>query len=287
MRQLGRNDDHVASLPRFWDQAGVLYRDGIQDRLTADPYLATGSMPPLSATFTDMSVTRVKMPAFDATLCTGCSKCWTSCPDSAIGVVAAGPAALPDAGIAATGAEPVRQVAGKLAGRIIAANKKAENPPATFGPMLEEATGWLMEKAPLPDERKQAIEDGIKRIADAFGHLPVAVTGPFFHDPEARQKDSAELLSIVVNPDACKACGSCVAACEPGALQSRLHDESTLASARSLWETFSTTPDTTGASVERAAEHPDVGPTAAMMLSRYCQFAIAGGDAAEAGSGGG
>jgi pyruvate-ferredoxin/flavodoxin oxidoreductase len=285
VRQLGRNDDLVASLPRFWDQAGVLYRDGIQNRLTADPYLATGSMPPLSATFTDMSVTRGKMPAFDATLCTGCSKCWTICPDSAIGVVAAGPAALLDAGIAATGAEPVRQVAGKLASRIIAANKKAENPPATFGPMLEEATGWLMEKAPLPDERKQAIDDGIKRITDAFGHLPVAVTGPFFHDPEARQKDSAELLSIVVNPDACKACGSCVAACEPGALQSRLHDESTLASARSMWETFSATPDTTGESVERAAEHPDIGPTAAMMLSRYCQFAIAGGDAAEAGSG--
>lgn len=285
VRQLGRNDDHVASLPRFWDQAGVLYRDGVQDRLTADPYLATGSMPPLSATFTDMSVTRGKMPAFDATLCTGCSKCWTSCPDSAIGVVAAGPAALLDAGIAATGAEPVRQVAGKLASRIIVANKKAEAPPATFGPMLEEAMGWLMEKAPLPEERKQAIEEGVTKIADAFGRLPVAITRPFFHDPEARQKDSAELLSIVVNPDSCKACGSCVASCEPGALQSRPHDETTLASARSLWETFSATPDTAGASVERAAEHPDVGPTAAMMLSRYCQFAIAGGDAAEPGSG--
>ena len=285
VRQLGRNDDHVASLPRFWDQTGVLYRDGAQDRLTADPYLATGCMPPLSATFNDMSGARKTMPAFDPTLCTGCSKCWTSCPDSAIGVVAAGPAALLDAGISASGAEAVRQVAGKLAGRIISANRKAEEPPATFGPMLDEAAAWLLEKAPLPDDRKQAIQEGIGRIGEAFGGLPVAVTKPFFHDPEARQKDSAELLSIVINPDACKACGSCVAACEPAALQSSAQDEASLASARSMWETFSATPDTTGASVERAAEHPDVGPTAAIMLSRYCQFALAGGDAAEAGSG--
>ena len=285
VRQLGRNDDHVASLPRFWDQAGVLYRDGAQDRLTADPYLATGSMPPLSATFNDMSGLRAKMPAFDPTLCTGCSKCWTSCPDSAIGVVAAGPAALIDAGIARTGAEAVRQVAGKLAGRIISANRKADEPAATFGPMLEEAGAWLLEKAPLPDDRKQAIKEGIGQIVEAFGGLPVAVTEPFFHGPEAQQKDSAELLSIVVNPDACKACGSCVAACEPRALQSSPQDEERLAAERAMWEMFSATPDTPGKSVERAAEHPDVGPTAAMMLSRYCQFALAGGDAAEAGSG--
>jgi pyruvate-ferredoxin/flavodoxin oxidoreductase len=285
VRQLGRNDDHVASLPRFWDQAGVLYRDGAQDRLTADPYLATGSMPPLSATFSDMSGSRKTMPAFDPAPCTGCSKCWTSCPDSAIGVVAAGPAALIDAGISATGAEAVRQVAGKLAGRIISANRKDDEPATTFGPMLEEAGAWLLEKAPLPDDRKQAIKEGIDRIGETFGGLPVAVTKPFFHDPEAQQKDSAELLSIVINPDACKACGSCVAACEPEALRSSAQDENTLASARAMWETFSATPDTTGKSVERAAEHPDVGPTAAMMLSRYCQFALAGGDAAEAGSG--
>lgn len=285
VRELGRSDDRVSSLPRFWDQTGVLYREGATDSLTADPYMATGSMPPLSATFNDMSGWRRKMPVFDPTLCTGCSKCWTSCPDSAIGVAAATPAALLDAGISATGAEAVRQMASKLAGRIISANKKADEPPTTFGPMLEEASGWLLEKAPLPDDRKQAIQDGVARIVEIFGSLPVAVTSPFFHEPEAKQKDSAELLSIVINPDACKACGSCVAVCEPGALRSSPQDVARLESDRAMWETFAATPDTAGASVERAAEHPDVGPTAAAMLSRYCQFALAGGDAAEPGSG--
>ena len=285
VRELGRSDDHVASLPRFWDQTGVLYRDGKTDRLTADPYLATGSMPPLSATFSDLSKSRNKFPDFDPSACTGCGKCWTRCPDSAIGVVAAGPAALIDAGIRATGAEPVRQVAGKLASRIIAANKKADEPSATFGEMLNDAMSWLMEKAPLPEDRKEAIQDGIGKITATFGGLRVAVTQPFFHDAEAQQKDSAELLSIAINPDACKACGICVASCEPMALTSLAQDAARLAEARKAWDVFSATPDTASATIERAAEHADVGPTAAMLLSRYCQFAIAGGDPAEAGSG--
>lgn len=285
VRELRRSDDHVASLPRFWDQAGVLYRDDQVDRLTADPYLATGTMPPLSSTFSDPGESRDSLPAFDATLCTGCGHCWTQCPDSAIGVVAAGPAALIDAGIRKTGAEAVRQVASKLAARIIASNKKAEQPPASFGQMLEEAFAWLMEKAPLPDERKQAIEAGIEQIVGEFGALPVAVTGPFFIDAEAKQKDSAELLSIAINPDACKGCDICVRSCEPGALVSRAEDADVLEEAARLWETWSTTPDTPGTSIDRAAEHADVGPTAAMLLSRFCQFALASGDPAEPGSG--
>ena len=285
VRELGRSDNHVASLPRFWDQAGVLYRDNQVERLTADPYLATGTMPPLSSTFSEPGESRENLPAFDAALCTGCGHCWTQCPDSAIGVVAAGPAALIDAGIRKTGAEAVRQVASKLAARIIASNRKAEQPPASFGEMLEEAFAWLMEKAPLPDERKQAIETGIGQIVGEFGELPVAVTEPFFIDAEAKQKDSAELLSIAINPDACKGCDICVRSCEPGALASRPGDADVLEEAGRLWETWSATPDTPGTSIDRAAEHADVGPTAAMLLSRFCQFALAGGDPAEPGSG--
>ena len=285
VRELARNDDHVASLPRFWDQAGILYRDRETERLTADPYLATGTMPPLSATFTELTRSRADLPDFDGSLCTGCGLCWTRCPDSAIGVVAAAPAALIDAGIRKTGAEAVRQVASKLAARIIAQHKKDSEPPNTFGPMLDDAFAWLLEKAPLPDDRKQAIQQGIKLIITEFGALPVAVTKPFFADAEARQKDSAELLSIAINPDACKACGICIASCEPGALSAREQDPGGLDEARKLWETWCTTPDTPGTSVDRASEHPEIGSTAAMLLSRYCQFAMAGGDPAEPGSG--
>ncbi|NIL93309.1 MAG: hypothetical protein GTO71_02450 [Woeseiaceae bacterium] len=285
VRHLGRDDDNFASLPRFWDQAGVLYRDGQADRLTADPFLATGTMPPLSSTFNDTSSGRSTIPAFDPSLCTGCGKCWTHCPDSAIGVVAATPAALIDAGISRTGADAVRQVASKLASRIISSNKKAETVAPTFGELLNDAHAWLGEKMPLPDDRKQAIQDGVDAICQALGSLPVAVTKPFFLDAEAARKDGAELLSIAVNPEACKACGICVGVCEPGALREIEQDAATLEQAREVWSVFAATPDTPSETLERAAKDPEIGRMAAILLSRYCQFALAGGDPAEAGSG--
>ena len=285
VRHLGRDNDHYASLPRFWDQLGVLYRDGMSDRLTAGPYLATGTMPPLSSTFSDMSNARRMLPVFDPTLCTGCGKCWTHCPDSAIGVAVTAPAALIDAGIKRTGAEAVRQVSSKLASRIIASNKKAESPALTFGQMLDESYLWLGEKMPLPDDRKQAISEGLRGIGVEFGALPVAVTKPFFHEPESHKKDSAELLSLVINPDACKACGLCISSCEPEALRAGEQDAVSLGQARELWSIWTRTPDTTAETLERVAETSDIGTMAAILLSRYCQFALAGGDPAEAGSG--
>jgi pyruvate-ferredoxin/flavodoxin oxidoreductase len=285
VRHLGRDDDNFASLPRFWDQAGVLYRDGHADRLTADPFLATGTMPPLSSTFNDTSSARSELPVFDPKLCTGCGKCWTLCPDSAIGVVAATPAALIDAGIDQAGADAVRQVSSKLAARIISSNKKAEDVAPAFGEMLDDAYAWLGDKMPLPDDRKQAIQDGINGIGAALGELPVAVTKPFFTDAEAAKKDGAELLSIVVNPEACKACGICVSQCEPEALSASEQDPASLEQARKLWSVYSATPDTPSETLERVAKDPGIGPMAAILLSRYCQFALAGGDPAEAGSG--
>ena len=282
---LGRNDDVYASLPRFWDQAGVLYASGRSDRLTADPFLATGTMPPLSATFNSTSARRRRIPAFDPDACTGCARCWTNCPDSAIGVVAAGPAALIDAGIRQAGADAVRPVASKLASRIISASKKADEPAPTFGALLEEAYTWLKDKMPLDDDRRQAIDDGVAAIAGEVGDLPVAVTQPFFHDAEALKKDGAEFLSIVVNPDACKSCGICVQSCEPEALKPVEQDAATLARAQALWSVFTTAPDTASETIERVAENPEIGRMSSLLLSRFCQFAMSGGDPAEAGSG--
>jgi pyruvate-ferredoxin/flavodoxin oxidoreductase len=289
VRHLGRNDDHYASLPRFWDQLGVLYRDDQADRLTADPYLATGTMPPLSSTFNNLSNTRRMLPVFDPTVCTGCGLCWTHCPDSAIGVVAASPNALIDTAITHTGAEAVRQVSGKLASRIVvdckARDKSAGNAAPTFGEMLDESFSWLEEKMPLADDRKQAIREGLGAIAGEIGALPVAVTEPFFHKPEAHKKDSAELLSLAINPDACKACGICIESCEPEALRAQEQDAMALDTARELWPVWAGTPDTSAETIERVAGNPEIGTMAAILLSRYCQFALAGGDAAEAGSG--
>ena len=84
---------------------------------------------------------------------------------------------------------------------------------------------------PLAEDRKQAITEGLAGISAQFGRLPVAVTEPFFRQPEAQKKDSAELLSVVINPDACKACGICVSNCEPEALRLDPQDAARVADA--------------------------------------------------------
>jgi pyruvate-ferredoxin/flavodoxin oxidoreductase len=58
-----------------------------------------------------------------------------------------------------------------------------------------------------------------------------------------------------------------------------------LATARDLWSVFSTAPDTASETIERVAANPEIGRMSSLLLSRYCQFAMSGGDPAEAGSG--
>lgn len=284
VRMIGRTDNEFDSLPRFWDQVGVLFNNGESRQLTPDPYLATGTVAPLSSTFRHFDRTRECLPSIDSELCTGCGKCWTTCPDSAIGAVAIGPGALTEAGMKIAGADALRQVSGQLATRMAGQAKKGELA-QTAGDAFREEFAWMKEKMSLTPEREEALSGAIESIADRLGNLPLAVTEPFFTEAENRQKDSGELLSLVVNPDACKGCGICVDQCEPQAISLIAQDEATLGEARARWNTFAALPDTSAATIERVVEEGTIDSLAAVNTSRYCADSLAGGDSAEAGSG--
>ena len=247
--------------------------------------MATASIPPLSATFQDHSDNRKLLPKFSAEHCSGCGKCWSTCPDSAIGAAAITPRALLDRAIQQTGASSVRQITSKLAARIAATGRKQEQSIATFGDLLSEAFAWLDEKSPLPDERRENVVSDLDDILAAYGKLPVSLTDPLFHEAEREQKESGTLLTLAINPDSCKGCGLCVEVCEDDALTCAQQDVENLAEARTLWHCWEQTPDTHSSVIERASGHTAIGPMAAVMLSRFCAFAISGGDGSEAGSG--
>jgi len=285
VRQLKSKNESHDSLPRFWDQVGILYRNGEEESQTADPYVAAGTVPPLTSTFRDLSETRRMLPAFDPTDCSGCGKCWTSCPDGAIGAVAVAPGALIDAGIKIAGGDTLRPNGSKLAGRICSQARTGKAKSGSAGALLEEAYSWLQEKMPLPEDRKQAMDDAFNAVHIRMGSLPVAVTEPFFTDLEAEKKDSGALLALAVNPNACKNCGICVSVCEPGAMKAEKQDEARLQQAREIWDIWSATPDTPSEIIEKTSDNPEIGPMAAVMLSRFCAMAVAGGDGAESGSG--
>jgi pyruvate-ferredoxin/flavodoxin oxidoreductase len=273
------------SLPRFWDQVGVLYKNGEARELSADPYLATGAVPPLTSTFRDFSEARNKLPAFDPNLCTGCGACWTWCPEGAVAPLAAGPTALLEAGMGLAKADALRPVISQLANRVSTEIKKADPAPATLGETLDKAFEWLKEKMPMPDERRKTVQEAYDAVTERIAALPVAKTAPFFDEAETQAKGTGELLSVAINPDACKDCGICVRVCEPEALVYKPQDAALVEETRRGWRLWEQLPDTAGETIDRVREHADVGPAAAMLLSRSCLLAMTGGDGAEGGSG--
>lgn len=280
VRHLGDDDGSYTSLPRFQDQVGVLYRDGAADSLSADPYLALNSVPPLTALFRDHSAARQQLPRFDAANCTACGKCWANCPDSAIGATAIGPKALLETGIALAGVSGLRAISGKLATGIATLLRKDVNG-STAEQLLDAAWAWLEDKAPPAEDRREALAGELQQVKQALAGLPLSVTEPLFHKAP---KDSGELLALAINPDSCKGCGLCAGLCEDNALEMADADAADTDVAQRLWSLWQQTPDSASATIERLMRD-GFEPMAAQMLSRHCAFALAGGDGAEAGSG--
>ena len=285
VRRLGNIDNAYDSLPRFWDQVGVLYKQGNTSELAPDPYLAVGAVPPLSASFRDLSPLRSELPVFEPALCTGCGACWSACPDSAIHTLAISPARLIDAGIRRTGAEALRPLVSKLAAGIAEQCSREDSSASTVAQLLTGAYDRLKGKLPFPDERKAAINAGLDQLLTAFGCLPVAVTTALFFESENQAKGSGELLALAVDTGGCKGCGICIQVCEPGALQLVHQSADVLSQARRIQQAWHELPDTEPATIQRLGQHPGVGATAAALLGRGAGLAITGGDGAEPGSG--
>ena len=284
VRKLGQLDDGYDSLPRFWDQVGVLYRHDAKDELTPDPYMALGAVPPLASAFRDLSPLRRVMPALEPSRCTGCGDCWTLCPDGAITAAATTPKELIDAAIAGTGATALAPMASKLAERIASWCKDTPNPSTNAHDLIRSALDWVAER--LPDDRRAPILAAGERVATAVGALPAAVTAPLFRRPETQAKGSGRLLFITVDPMVCKGCAICVTNCEPRALASAVQDRAILTRNRQIRTAWTRLPDTPQAAIDIASTDPDLGPLPGALLARNTGRVMFGSDGVEAGSGG-
>ena len=291
VKSLGQAAETYDSLPRFWDQVGVLQQSGESAQLTADPYLATGTIPSLTATFNDISQYRTTfkglasdLPQFNPQDCTACGACWSNCPDSAIATVAITPKALIETGIRLAKADALRPMTGKLASRIARRCRNNEIEVNNAGELLNDAFDWLKEKAGLPEERLKNIQADFEKANAAIARLSVVTSDLLFYAPEKKQNDSGELFSLVINPDTCKACGLCVELCEPQAL-SHQPDPDKERRFKEQWQIWQQTPDTSSETIERLIQTQSMPAGAALMLSRHNAFALSGGDHGEPASG--
>lgn len=277
------------SLSRFWDQTGVLYRDGLEAEQSIDPFIATGQIPPLSSTFNNHSNQSTTQPQFDAAACSACGDCWSYCPDSAIGATALTPTQLLESGMKMGGADALRPHLSKLVKVLSTIQESGDS-----RILIEEGWKILMDQAPLAADRRGEADVAIQQLCNNLGTLPLVLTNTLFNAPERAKPQDGQLLTLVINPDSCKGCGLCTTLCaaeaarqeqEQPALTLQPTDPTSLNRQYQQWRTWEQLPDTASTTLIELANESEIGALKATMLSRYAGMAVAGGDLAEPGSG--
>jgi len=275
----------VGNTGRFWEQVCALCKisqDGI-----ADPFAAISAIPAATGAIRDMSGVRMEIPDFIPENCTGCSQCWTQCPDAAIpGLVNSIEDVLGAAIDTAAhngGAEKFRPLLKNVAKD---ARKRMDKDPAlAFAVAVKEAYTAVADKMGWDAERRAATDADFARMHAVVDEMRFARTKPFWDVPEMKAKGTGGLLSVTVNPEACKGCNLCVAACPDGALVTVKQDESNLDRLRRTWDFWTHLPDTDDRFVNVSNMDEGIGVLSSLLLKKDNYRSMVGGDGACMGCG--
>ena len=270
----------------FWNQVCVQYKTG-QD-IIADPFTAIAAIPAATSSMRDMSAVRFNVPEFIAEKCTGCAKCWTQCPDSAIpGVVSTVEEVLQAAvKTVSTPQNPMTRFSqlirhlGKESRKIISSGTFK-----TFARVLAQAYETVAGKSNWDAERRAEVDADYNLVYAAVSEFPLAKTAPFFDLPESKKKGSGGLLSITINPETCKGCDICVAVCTDGALQSVRQTEDLQETLEFNWKLWANLPETDDQYIKISSLDDGIGVMSSLLLKQSNYMSMKGGDGACMGCG--
>jgi pyruvate-ferredoxin/flavodoxin oxidoreductase len=270
---------------RFWEQVCALCKLG-QDGI-ADPFAAMSTIPAATGVVRDMSGVRLEVPEFIASKCTGCGQCWVQCPDAAIpGLVSRIDDIIGTAIDAATNGVPldrIRQVAKPL-GKETRKQLDA-NPAISFGDALSAAYPIIAGKIASDPDKRRALDVEFERVHSVAAAFPLARTRPYYDVPETRAKGSGGLLSITINPEACKGCNLCVEVCPDQALVTVKQDAAIVNRLRKSWDFWKRLPDTDDSYVNVSNINEGIGVLSSLLLKKDNYRSMVGGDGACMGCG--
>jgi len=270
----------------FWNQVCVQYKTG-QD-IIADPFTAISAIPAATSSMRDMSAVRFNVPEFIAEKCTGCAKCWTQCPDSAIPGVVNTVEEILETAVATvysvqkpmTRFSQIIKHLGKESRKIISSGTFK-----TFAAVLAQAYETVAGKSNWDVERRAEVDEQYNRVYAALVDFPLAKTVPFFDLPESKKKGSGGLLSITINPETCKGCDICVAVCADGALVSVRQTEDFQETLESNWKLWRNLPETDDQYIKISSLDEGIGVMSSLLLKQSNYLSMAGGDGACMGCG--
>jgi pyruvate-ferredoxin/flavodoxin oxidoreductase len=270
---------------RFWEQVAYLYKSG--DDPIADPFAALSAIPAATSTIRDMTDVRFEVPEFIPDKCTGCSQCWTVCPDAAIPGLVNTVEQVIDAAIATASNgrsfDRMRQITKHLAGE---SRKIMKGVPFTnFADVLSQAYKQVVEKLGWDAERRAELDAEFAPVYSALAEFPLAKTAPFYDMPESQEKGMGGLLSITVSPEACKGCNLCVEVCPDEALITVKQDEEIVEKLRRNWKLWESLPDTDDRYINIGNLDEGIGVLSSMLLKKDNYRTIFGGDGACMGCG--
>ncbi|MEZ5355652.1 MAG: 2-oxoacid:acceptor oxidoreductase family protein [Bryobacteraceae bacterium] len=282
------SDAALTDIHRFWDQTGGFYASGKGNENLVDPFIGLSLIPALTGVFRDMTGIRFEHPVWVPQNCTACGSCYTVCPDSAIpGLVHPVLTVLETAAkaVSANGhGRPVthlnraiRTIDQKLRLRLQAAGESADVRRLMDEAIADTVAGYAKDR--------HEVEEECRWLREALGDFQFSVTQPYWSVREKRQKGSGGLLSITVNPYACKGCMECVKVCNDDALRPMTQAPETVDRLRrdwAFWEALPTTPPEF-IRIENLDER--IGALETLLLDKKNYSALIGGDGACLGCG--
>jgi pyruvate-ferredoxin/flavodoxin oxidoreductase len=276
----------VGSSGRFFEQVCALNAVG-QDPI-ADPFAAISAMPAVSSSMRDMTGIRFEVPDFIAEKCTGCSQCWTQCPDSAIPGLVTSVEDLIDGAVRSATArghavERIRSIMRPLAKETRKVVDAVEF--RDFGAAVSAAYANVSARLDWDAERRAQLDAQFAAVHPILAQFPVAKTAPFYDVPESKQKGTGGLLSVTINPEACKGCNICVDVCPEDALITIRQDEPVVERLRENWDFWQQLPDTDDRYINIRNLDEGIGTLPSLLLRKKNYLSMVGGDGACMGCG--
>ena len=238
LQQKPANKNAIASIHRFWNQTGHVYRENKNDlNQQTDPFNALGIVPASTGVFGDMTPSRLQHPQWIAENCTACGNCYNSCPDSAIPGLVNTVNEVFETNIKRV--EKSGRIVKHLRRAIRTAEKKYhlltadKSEGTTLGPIFAKAIGDTIKE--YPEHERDEVTQEFDWFKETIGSFKFALTTPYHDEMNDRMPRNGGLFSITINPNSCKGCMECVAVCETDALSVVEQTDESIQHLRNNW----------------------------------------------------
>ncbi|HEY5656415.1 MAG TPA: 2-oxoacid:acceptor oxidoreductase family protein, partial [Myxococcota bacterium] len=284
VKPLPQSKAPMTDIHRFWEQTGNFYARGMGNDNLTDPFVGLGVMPACTALFRDMTGIRFEHPEWIAENCTGCAKCYTACPDTAI------PGLVNEAiQIFDTVVKRLRKdgheiqhlsKATRLMERNLRGRLNTGKETDSVAAALAQSIDWTLEQSSLEGAEREQLQRELELFREALGGFQFALSRPYYTIPEKQRPGSGGLLSITVNPYTCKGCMECVEVCDDDALRRVPQTDESVKRLRDQWDFWLDLPNTPPAYQRIDNLEEGIGALESLLLDKSNYLAFTSGDGA-------